>query len=86
MDNQDQGYFNHTEWGIGRLIDDAIRDMDTNEGKTLFADGTGVGTIKNKVAFCTEVIKFLDNANWKLTQEAETLCERIYEHIEKYNK
>ncbi len=54
--------------------------------QTLFADGTGVGTIKYKLDFCREIIKdFDEHTDWKLTPKAKQLCERIYKHIEKCN-
>lgn len=79
-------YFDHKDYGIGKLLDDQIRNTRTSTDKTAFADGTGVGTIKYKLDFCREIIKdFDENPNWKLTQKAKDLCERIFKHIEKCN-
>lgn len=79
-------YFDHKEYGIGKLLDDQIRNSRTSSDKTAFADGKGVGTIKYKLDFCREIIKdFDDNPNWELTPKAKKSCERIYKHIEKCN-
>lgn len=80
-------YFDHKDYGIGKLLDDQIRNTRTSTDKTAFADGTGVGTIKYKLDFCREIIKdFDENADWKLTPKAKELCERIFKHIERCNK
>lgn len=84
LDNQN--YFNSTEYGIGRLLDEAIKIPDQNPSKNPFADGTGVGTIKKKLDFCREIIRDFDqNPDWELTPKAFELCERIFQHIEKCN-
>ena len=80
-------HFDHDEYGIGRLLDHAIKRPKSLSTKTAFADGQGVGTIKNKLDFCREVIKdFDENPDWKLTPKASELCEHIFRHIEKCNK
>ncbi|OTG78994.1 AAA family ATPase [Acinetobacter sp. ANC 5054] len=80
-------YFDHNEFGIGKLLDQAIKKPTSTTKKTAFADGQGVGTIKYKLDFCREIIKdFDENPYWKLTPKAKELCERIFEHIEKCNK
>lgn len=82
----DQNYFDNTEYGIGRLLDSAIKIADQNPTKNPFADGSGVGTIKKKLDFCREIINdFDENPDWQLTQKAKELCERIFQHIEKCN-
>lgn len=79
-------YFDHKDYGIGKLLDEQIRNTRTSTDKTAFADGTGVGTIKYKLDFCREIIKdFDENPDWELTPKAKQLCERIYKHIEKCN-
>lgn len=79
-------YFDHKDYGIGKLLDDQIRNTRTSTDKTAFADGTGVGTIKYKLDFCREIIKYFDeNPDWQLTPKAKDLCERIFKHIEKCN-
>jgi len=79
-------YFDNTQYGIGRLIDEIIKKPSSKANKTAFADGTGVGTIKDKLKFCREIIKDFDgNPNWELTPKAKDLCERIFKHIEKCN-
>lgn len=79
-------YFDHKDFGIGKLLDDQIRNTRTSADKTAFADGSGVGTIKYKLDFCREIIKdFDENPDWELTPKAKALCERIFKHIEKCN-
>ncbi len=82
----DENYFDHTEYGIGKLIDEKIKKVTSKTTKTAFADGHGVGTIKYKLDFCREIIKdFDENPDWQLTPKAKELCERIFKHIEKCN-
>ena len=82
-----ENYFDHHEFGIGKLLDNQIRNARTSITKAAFADGEGVGTIKNKLVFCREIIKdFDDHPHWQLTPKAEELCERIFQHIEKCNR
>jgi len=82
----DENYFDNLEFGIGKLLDQAIKKPKSTTTKTAFADGQGVGTIKHKLDFCREIIKdFDENSDWKLTPKAKELCERIFEHIEKCN-
>ncbi|WP_291374857.1 AAA family ATPase [Acinetobacter sp. UBA6720] len=81
-----QNYFDHTKYGIGRLLDEAIKIADQNPYKNPFADGAGVGTIKKKLDFCREIIKdFDENPDWQLTPKAKKLCERIFQHIDESN-
>ena len=83
----DENYFDHSEFGIGKLLDQAIKKPTSTTTKTAFADGQGVGTIKYKLDFCREIIKdFDDHPHWQLTPKAEELCERIFQHIEKCNR
>lgn len=82
----DGNYFDHKEFGIGKLLDIKLRKPSSKTKQTLFADGTGVGTIKYKLDFCREIIKdFDENLEWELTPKAKDLCERIFKHIEKCN-
>lgn len=82
----DEYYFDHKEVGIGKLLDIKLKKPSSKTKQTLFADGTGVGTIKYKLDFCREIIKdFDENPDWELTPKAKQLCERIYKHIEKCN-
>lgn len=79
-------YFDNDQYGIGRLIDEIIKKPSSTTTKTAFADGIGVGTIKDKLKFCREIIKdFDENPDWELTPKAKNLCERIFKHIEKSN-
>lgn len=83
----DENYFDHANYGIGKLIDSKIKKPSSATKKTAFADGTGVGTIKYKLDFCREIIKdFDENPGWQLTPKAKMLCERIFRHIEKCNQ
>ena len=80
-------HFDHNEFGIGKLLDNHIRNSRTKSEKLAFADGEGVGTIKNKLDFCREIINDFDkNPDWQLTPKAKELCERIFQHIEKCNR
>lgn len=82
----EENYFDHKEFGIGKLLDNKLKKPLSKTQQTLFADGTGVGTIKYKLDFCREIIKdFDENPDWQLTPKAKELCERIFEHIEKNN-
>ncbi|RZJ21258.1 MAG: ATP-binding protein [Acinetobacter sp.] len=82
----DENYFDHKEVGIGKLLDIKLKKPSSKTKQTLFADGTGVGTIKYKLDFCREIIKdFDENPDWELTPKAKQLCEHIYKHIEKCN-
>lgn len=83
----DNSYFDHDEFGIGKLLDQAIKKPASKTTKTAFADGQGVGTIKYKLDFCREIIKdFDENPDWQLTPKAKELCEHIFQHIEKCNR
>ena len=83
----EENYFDHSEFGIGKLLDQAIKKPTSTTTKTAFADGQGVGTIKYKLDFCREIIKdFDDHPHWQLTPKAKELCERIFQHIEKCNR
>jgi predicted ATP-dependent endonuclease of OLD family len=83
----DENYFDHANYGIGKLIDTKIKKSSSATKKTAFADGNGVGTIKYKLDFCREIIKdFDENPDWQLTPKAKVLCERIFRHIEKCNQ
>ncbi len=82
----DENYFDHSEFGIGKLLDQAIKKPKSTSNKTAFSDGLGVGTIKDKLKFCREIIKdFDENPDWQLTPKAKQLCEHIFQHIEKCN-
>ncbi|AXY61016.1 AAA family ATPase [Acinetobacter sp. WCHAc010052] len=79
-------HFEHNDFGIGKLLDNQIRNPRTNSEKLAFADSEGVGTIKNKLDFCREIIKdFDENPDWQLTPKAKEVCECIFQHIEKCN-
>jgi len=81
-----ENYFDSDRFGIGKLLDQAIKKPKSTSNKTAFADGLGVGTIKDKLKFCREIIKdFDENPDWQLTPKAKQLCEHIFQHIEKCN-
>ena len=42
----EENYFDHSEFGIGKLLDQAIKKPTSTTTKTAFADGQGVGTIR----------------------------------------
>ncbi|WP_151816264.1 AAA family ATPase [Acinetobacter seifertii] len=86
-DITDENYFDHANYGIGKLLDSKIKKPSSTTKKNAFADGNGVGTIKYKLDFCREIIKdFDENPDWQLTPKAKALCERIFKHIEKCNQ
>ena len=81
-----ENYFDSDRFGIGKLLDQAIKKPKSTSNKTAFADGLGVGTIKDKLKFCREIIKdFDENPDWQLTPKAKQLCEHIFQHIENCN-
>ncbi|WP_373684680.1 hypothetical protein [Acinetobacter sp. YH12052] len=81
----EDNYFDNNLYGIGRLLDEKIKKS-TSPTKSAFADGPGVGTIKDKLKFCREIIKDFDaNSDWKLTPKARELCKKIFKHIENCN-
>lgn len=83
----DQVYF-HTKDGIGKIIDSKIKigNPRTSDGKPkkCFADASG--TIKEKLKFCRLILTLMDHVEWKLTDSAKEICERIFQHIEKCNR
>lgn len=82
----DENYFDHDDYGIGRLLDQQMKRPNSITSKNAFADGNGVGTIKSRLDFCREVIKdFDENPEWQLTPKAEELCKKIFAHIENCN-
>lgn len=90
IDKLDHGiddlFFFHKKHGIGKLLDDHIRTNEADSKKTVFADGTGVGTIKSKLGFCRDILSDFDaNPDWTLTDEAKKICEEIFKHIERCN-
>ena len=81
-----ENYFDSDRFGIGKLLDQAIKKPKSTSNKTAIADGLGVGTIKDKLKFCREIIKdFDENPDWQQTPKAKPLCEHIFQHIEKCN-
>ncbi|MCL6248726.1 AAA family ATPase [Acinetobacter sp. ANC 4945] len=81
-----ENYFDHKEYGIGKLLDIKLKKPSSKTTQSLFADGQGVGTIKYKLDFCREIIKdFDENPDWELTPKAKDLCIRIFKLIEKCN-
>ncbi|MDO5356221.1 MAG: AAA family ATPase [Conchiformibius sp.] len=81
----DEEYFFNKEFGIGKLLDNQIKN--NNRVKRSFFSDSGVGTIADKLNFCHAVLNEMDNhQDWQLTPSARDLCERIFGHIEKNNK
>lgn len=80
-------YFFHPNQGIGRLLELQIQNDQTEKPNHPFAHGNGVGTIKDKLHFCRDIIQyFSENPDWQLTPEAQKICQRIFEHIEQCNR
>lgn len=72
--------------GIGRLLDDQLGLSKTGKDKRqVFAEGSG--TIRDKVKFCRMAVQQMrKDADWQLTPELTSLCQRIYAHILKHNQ
>lgn len=83
----DTNYF-HKSNGIGKIIDTKIKVGDPrtadDKPKKCFSDASG--TIKEKLKFCRLVLTLMDHVEWKLTDSARDLCERIFTHIESSNQ
>ncbi|MBE8557939.1 AAA family ATPase [Vibrio sp. OPT24] len=68
--------------GIGRVLETYVTKAPGLE-RDFYKDKSG--TIKDKVKFCHTAIKIMDEQDWKLTPELNTLCKRLWEHIEVHN-
>ena len=75
--------FNDTQNGIGRILDNVIRNPRTKPDKCCFAEPSG--TIKNKLKFCHEIITLMGTSEWTLTEAAHDLAQTIFKHIEQHN-
>lgn len=69
--------YHQKSWSLGKVLDEKFHT-------DRFTDGQ---TIKNKDGLCAFCVEFMrDNPKeWKLTPEAETLCQRLVAFIEKAN-
>lgn len=73
--------------GIGRLLDQRLGlSKNGRDKRQIFA--TDSGTIRDKVKFCRLAIQHMQHEDciWQLTDELSTLCQRIFEHIDKHNQ
>lgn len=76
--------FNHATDGIGRILDNAIRQPSSAQTKNCFGESSG--TIKDKLGFCRLALNMMEQEGWQLTDSAKALCEKIFQHIESCNK
>ncbi|MBJ8443863.1 AAA family ATPase [Acinetobacter bereziniae] len=67
--------------GIGKIIDDIIR-IDAGETR-LFSEMSG--TIANKVKFCDICKVLMTYEDWKMSDQAKDLCQKVFNHIQKCN-
>lgn len=89
----DDNYF-ESDKGIGLYLDSVIERMrensifpplEENQNSFTFSDKGGQGTVKDKTAFCQDIVEFMQNEDWQLTDSAKELCEAIFQHIENNN-
>jgi len=68
--------------GLGKYLDRLLGLKEKSEFST------NSGTVKNKVAFCEKAIDLMKNneLEWSLTPEISSLCEKLYNFIEKQNR
>lgn len=78
-----ESFFYSPTDGIGRILDNTIRNRRTNSKKCAFSDPSG--TIRKKLEFCRDILKLMDTEEWQMTDSAKMLCEKIFNHIEKCN-
>lgn len=70
---------NSSETGIGRLIDNHLKINTEDNPNGLFSDESG--TIKSKVKFCKTATNIMSEQDWEPTEEINTLCKKIMDHI-----
>lgn len=75
--------FNNATDGIGRILDNAIRQPGSAQTKNCFGESSG--TIKDKLKFCRLALSMMEQESWELTPSAKALCEKIFQHIENCN-
>lgn len=82
--------FSNSMLGVGRIFDNLMRDdppLKKADGKYKAAFAVDSGTVKDKVKFCREMLKKMDDLSaWELTDEAKLLCEKIFTFIESRNQ
>lgn len=87
-------FYENSPKGIGKYFDSVLTKMrkkeivpevGSDERNFTFSDG-GQGTIKNKTAFCQDVVTLMQNEDWTLTDSARDLCEAIFLHISTNNR
>ena len=63
--------------GLGKYLDELF-------GGNLYAEPSG--TIRNKIAFCDEAVRFMEtNRDWDFPDKMKEICGRILGHVEKSN-
>ncbi|MBU2895463.1 AAA family ATPase [Vibrio hepatarius] len=75
--------------GIGKKIETKCITKSKDNTHTFFEETSksSTGTIKDKVKFCHEAVKIMNDSEfeWSLTPELSVLCEKIWKHIEEAN-
>ncbi|WP_160165315.1 AAA family ATPase [Pseudogulbenkiania ferrooxidans] len=80
IENLDETLLQNSTLGIGHHIDVALGLQGKGqENERYFSDASG--TISAKVNFCRSVIEVMDEVEWELSDEARTLCAKIFDHI-----
>jgi AAA15 family ATPase/GTPase len=89
MDSGAIDIFEKSKKGVGLILDNIIRTDPpikvNNKLKRAFADESG--TVKEKLKFCRSMLAKMDDLDaWELTETATSICEQIFEFIEKRNQ
>ncbi|WP_411063270.1 ATP-dependent nuclease [Vibrio rotiferianus] len=75
--------------GIGHYLEQCVEKPEDLE-KSFFEEvgKSSTGTIRDKVTFCKEAVRYMNNHpdDWALTEELTELCDKLWRHIEHSNK
>lgn len=70
----------NSTYGIGHHLDKCLGLKGRGaENRRVFSDESG--TINEKVKFCREVIKLMEDEAWEIPKAIEILCSKLYLHI-----
>ncbi|MBE1275641.1 AAA family ATPase [Enterovibrio baiacu] len=83
--NIQEGIFEHETHGIGRILERYVDKKPTSLERKFYSDDSG--TIKDKVKFCRTAVEIMNDpeTQWELTPQLSSLCEKIWDFIEKHN-
>lgn len=70
--------------GIGYHLDRALGLKGKGKERKIFADESG--TITDKVKFCQQAVKVMNETEWDLSKDLIELCDKIYAHIDLKNQ